>query len=91
MKGQIDFEYLNKFHKSFKKIMPGKGVEIEIEKLGAKNGNWIIPAEFKLLFQDFGVRIDPVEIINRDLNDGKHTFMMYNVGGDTGITFIQSA
>jgi hypothetical protein len=88
MREKVEMSYMLKLLDSFRKIPPGKCIEIEINRLGAANGDWEIPIEFRELFKDYSIRIEPVEIINRPQEERKFTFMMYNLGGEPGITFI---
>lgn len=88
MKDRIDILYMRDLYNRFKKIPPGSMVEIEIDRLGAKNGRWDIPKEFRELFNEFSIRIESAEIINRADDQRKFTFMMYKMGGEPGITYI---
>ncbi|PZX55917.1 hypothetical protein LV84_02279 [Algoriphagus ratkowskyi] len=88
MDGSIEMSYLVQLRNRFRTIPVGDRIEIELDRLGASNGSWTIPNEFKELFKDCSIRIESAEIINRLEVNRRFTFMMYNMGGELGITFI---
>lgn len=61
MSRKIDMSYILKFRESFMKTPSGKSIEMEIDRLGADNGKWEIPPEFKEFFKNYSIRIEPVE------------------------------
>lgn len=88
MEKKLDKEYMHALYQSFKKLPLGNAIEIEIEKLGATKYGWEIPQDFRDLFESLGARIEPVEIINRSDNQRRFTYMMYKMGPNYLITFV---
>lgn len=72
----------------FRKIPEGEAIEIEIDRLGAANGKWEIPVQFREEFANYSIEIKPVEDTDATEEERRFNFMMYNKGGEPGITFI---